>query len=73
MDQERLPFDGAVEAVIIGAHFVLGEGWTLRLQLRRQFEEWGDARTELYDHLTTDELVDVLDVSLGTVRAHLGL
>lgn len=63
-DQGKL-FFGAVEAAIMGAHFTLGEGWTLRLQIRRQFEDWGDARTEVYERLTTDELVDVLDVALG--------
>lgn len=71
MTQEQL-FTGAVEAAIISAQFHLGEGWTLRLQLRRQFEDWADARTEVYDRLTTDELVEVLDVSLGTLRAALG-
>jgi hypothetical protein len=69
--QEQL-FIGAVEACILSAQFHLGEGWTLRLQIRRQFEDWADCRTEVYDHLTTDELVDVLDVSLGTVKATLG-
>jgi len=72
MDQQSLDLGGAVEAAIIQAHFILGEGWTLRLTLRRQFEDWSDCRTELFDHLTTDELVDVLEASLGTVRAALG-
>jgi len=70
-DQQRL-FSGAVEAAIISSHYVLGEGWTLRLQIRRQFEQWEDARTESYERLTTDELVDILDVSLGRVRTALG-
>lgn len=70
--QEKL-FTGAVEACIIDAHFVLGEGWVLRLCLRRQFEDWADSRTEVYECLSTDELVEVLDSSLGTVAAALGL
>jgi hypothetical protein len=72
MDGEQQLFSGAVEAAIISAQFHLGEGWTLRLQLRRQFEDWADARTELYDRLSTDELVDTLDAALGTVRVELG-
>jgi hypothetical protein len=71
MEQERL-FIGAVEAAIISANYVAGEGWLLRLQIRRQFEDWADARTEVYERLTTDELVEVLDVSLGTFRSALG-
>lgn len=72
MDGEQQLFTGAVEAAIISARFVLGEGWVLRLQLRRQFEDWEDARTEEYDRLTTDELVDTLDVTLGTLKGALG-
>lgn len=72
MEGEQQLFVGAVEAAIISAQFVLGEGWLLRLQLRRQFEDWADARTEVYERLSTDELVEVLDVSLGTFRAALG-
>lgn len=73
MDGEQQLFEGSVEAVIIGATWVPGEGWQLRLQVRRQFQDWQDARTELYDHLSTPELVDVLDASLGAVRLELGL
>jgi hypothetical protein len=72
MDGEQQLFEGAVEACVIQAHFVLGEGWSLRLQLRRQFEDWAAARTETYERLSTDELVEVLDVSLVTFRASLG-
>ena len=71
MDQQPL-FVGAVEAAIISAHYVLGEGWVARLQIRRQYEDWADARTESYERLTTDELVEVLDVSLGSFRTALG-
>lgn len=70
-DQQRL-FVGAVESAIIGARYVPGAGWNLRLQIRRQFEEWEDARTEAYEGLTTGELVDVLEVSLGHLVSALG-
>lgn len=72
MHGEQRLFEGAPEAAIIGAHYVAGEGWALRLQIRRQFQDWTDARTEEYERLTTDELVEVLDSSLGTLRAALG-
>lgn len=72
MDGEQKLFSGAPEAAIISAQFVLGEGWRLRLQIRRQFEDWTDCRSEEYDRLTTDELVDCLDASLGVLRSSLG-
>lgn len=72
MDGQQPLFLGAVEAAIWSSHYVLGEGWTLRLQIRRQFEDWADCRTEVYDHLTTDELLEVLDVSLGVFTTALG-
>jgi hypothetical protein len=71
MKQEPL-FIGAVEAAVISAHYVLGEGWVCRLQLRRQYEQWEDARSESYDRLSTDELLEVLDITLGTFRTALG-
>ena len=71
MPQQPL-FVGAVEAAIISASFTLGEGWKLRLQIRRQYEHWDDCRTEVYDHLTTDEMVDTLDASLGLFKNALG-
>ena len=71
MPQQPL-FLGSVEAAIISANYTLGDGWKVRLQIRRQYEHWEDCRTEVYDHLTTDEMVDVLDVSLGSFRTALG-
>lgn len=70
-EQERL-FDGAPEAVILGAQWWPGEGWRLRVRLRRQFEDWMDARTTDYEHLTTPELLDVLDVELAVIRVEMG-
>jgi hypothetical protein len=72
VEEQQHLFVGALEAAILSAQFHAGQGWTLRLQLRRQYEDWSDARTETYEQLSTDELVDVLDVSLGVFRAALG-
>lgn len=73
MDGQEVLFTGAPEAVIFSAHYVLGEGWAVRCQLRRQYEDWADARTEQWTHLTTDELGDVLDVAVGQMFTQLGL
>lgn len=72
MEHQEQLFVGAVEAAILQAVFKPGEGWCSTLIVRRQFEEWADCRREVYEHLTTDELFDVLDVSLGSLRAQLG-
>lgn len=60
MHQLRM-FRLAPEALTINAHHVGGEGWSLKVQMRRGDETWQDAYTEQYTHLTTAELVDVLD------------
>jgi len=70
-DQQRL-FEGAPEACIVGAHWVPGEGWRLRVQLRRQFEDWADCRETHYERLTTPELLDVLDLEVAAVRREMG-
>jgi hypothetical protein len=72
MQEQRL-FEGAPEAVILSCHYTMGEGWTARLQIRRQFEDWADARTEVYDRLTTQELADALDALSASIYAGLGL
>lgn len=69
MDGETRLFVGAPEALLMHAHYVLGEGWVLRLQLRRQFQSWGEAPASHYERLTTDELEDVLSATLGSVAA----
>lgn len=69
MQQERL-FRLAVEAVVVQAHFVPGEGWRLHITTRRGDEEWSDAVARWYDRLTTPELADVLEADL---RSELGL
>lgn len=66
MEEQRL-FEGALEGFVLSGHFVPGEGWFCRLQMRRQYEQWEDSRSESYDHLSTDELglsVEALSASL---------
>jgi len=53
-------FNLAPETFIVQAHHVAGEGWRLLISMRRQDEPWPDARRDVYDHLTTEELVDVI-------------
>ena len=60
MHQLRM-FRLAPEALTINAHHVGGEGWFLKIQMRRADETWAEAYTEQYERLTTHELVDVLD------------
>lgn len=64
MQQERL-FRLAVEAINVQVTFVPGEGWSMRAGWRRQDECWSDAQRVEYSHLTTPELVDVIDAELG--------
>lgn len=71
-DQQKL-FEGAPEAMIVGAQWFPGDGWHLRVRLRRQYEDWMDARTVDYDRLTTPELMDVLDIELAAIRVEMGL
>lgn len=59
MVQRRL-FPPPVEAIVINAHFVPGEGWTLFIALRNQGEPWLDSLRSQYSRLTTAELIDTL-------------
>lgn len=72
MDGQQALFTGAPEACIVGAHWVDGEGWRCRVQLRRAYETWEDARETHYERLTTPELLDVLDVELASLRVEMG-
>ena len=62
--QQRL-WIGAPESVAITASCTPGQGWTLTVSVRRQFESWADAATGHYDFLTTEELADVVAASLA--------
>lgn len=73
MEGQEPLFIGAPEACIVGAHWVDGEGWRCRVQLRRQYEEWSDCRETSYERLSTAELFDVLDVELAALRSEVGL
>lgn len=72
MEDQQL-FTGAPEALIISGHFVPGEGWVARLQIRRQYERWEDSRSESYDHLSTDELGIVVELLAARWSQLLGL
>ena len=61
--QERL-FRLAHEAVSVSAHFIKGEGWSVRICMRRGDETWEQARRSDYSHLNTEELVTVIDTEL---------
>lgn len=65
-------FLGAPEACIVGAHWVDGEGWRCRVQLRRAFEEWAECRETVYERLTTPELLQALEAELVTLRVEMG-
>lgn len=72
MEEQQL-FTGAPEAFIVSGHYVLGEGWICRLQIRRQYEQWEDSRSETYDRLSTDELGQVLEAATARLWTVLGL
>jgi len=69
MDQPRM-FRLAVDAIDVSAFYEHRIGWHLCVRTRRADESWGDVQPELYERLTTDELVDVIEASL---RNELGL
>jgi hypothetical protein len=70
MQEQRL-FRLAPEAFTASAHFVPGEGWHCTVQMRRGDETWLDAYRADYDHLSTGELVDILDAECATLMARL--
>lgn len=66
--QERL-FRLALEAVHVQMQFEVARGWKLVVGARRGDEEWPDAERREYTHLSTPELVDVLECELGRLFA----
>lgn len=64
MDNLRL-FDGAPEVMHLQAVYVVPDGWRLQVIMRREGEHWSNALREEYSHLTSPELVDVVDSVLG--------
>lgn len=63
MHQERL-FRLAVEAGFIQFSHVPGRGWTLVIKVRRGQELWDESAAEMYEALTTIELLDVIYAAL---------
>jgi hypothetical protein len=59
MTQLRM-FRLAPAALHLQATFVPGEGWSLRVGMRRQDESWAEAYQAHYDHLSSEELADVI-------------
>lgn len=64
MQQVRL-FRLAPESIAVQAFHVPGEGWRLRVLVRRQGESFEEAHDVSYDRLTTEELLDVISADLG--------
>lgn len=67
MEQTRL-FRLAVESGSLHFNHIPGSGWALRVGVRRGDEDWRDVEYQVYSHLGTQELLDViyahLDASL---------
>jgi len=55
---------GEVEAVSVQATYVVGQGWSLQIGARRQFQGWDQAARGSYDRLTTAEMVCTIDAAL---------
>lgn len=55
---------GEPEALVVSAHFVVGHGWALKIQVRRQFQLWAEAATGVYQELSTEEAFDVIGAVL---------
>lgn len=54
----------AIDGVIVSAHYEFGQGWMLTVATRRSGQLWTDGVRDVYEGLSTDQVVDVLD-SLG--------
>ena len=65
MDQQRL-FVLAVEAIALTAVFVPGQGWSVKIGMRRQAESWGAEPWTEYSHMTTAEMLDTIEGHLAS-------
>ena len=63
-DDEGRLIPGEVEAIQVAATYVAGMGWTVRIQARRQFQDWARASWGVYERLSTPEMVTVIDSAL---------
>lgn len=66
MDGERQLGSPAVEAIAMTAHWSFIAGWQVTIQHRHSGSSGWTCAREVYDHLTTEELVDVLSASLDS-------
>lgn len=66
MHEPRL-FRLAPEAVTVAAIHYPGQGWYLRVCVRRQDETWAEAPKEQYERLSTPELADAVECTLQTM------
>jgi hypothetical protein len=67
MQMNRRLFRGAHEDVQISCHATAGGYWRMRMAARRSGEGWAEADRAVYEGLTTDELVDVLEATIEKV------
>lgn len=67
MSEFGVPDDrGHVIGCTVEMAHVDGEGWVCRIRFKRAGEARAHSSYELYDRLTLAELLDVVDVVLGT-------
>lgn len=57
----------AMEAAHFQMSYVGGQGWRLTVVARRQDEPWSPSDARTYSHLSTDELLSVVDSELARV------
>lgn len=63
MIEERL-FRLAVESGAVAFNHVAGQGWMLSVGVRRGDESWREVKPDLYERLTTVELLQVISSTL---------
>ena len=57
---ERL-FRGAPDALVVSAHYETKQGWFLTVGVRFSGETWAEGSRDVYEALSSAELVDVLE------------
>lgn len=62
--QERM-FRLAVDSIDLNANHRGADGWQLRIGVRRGDESWHDVSFDVYDHLDTPELYDVIATQIA--------
>lgn len=69
-DDVPLPLRWAPEAIVCQAHYEPGRGWAVYLRIRGGGQAWDEAPADLFDHLSTPELLDTIE---GVLSRKLGL